>query len=521
MSNTNDNEIISKFTEMSVGSDSDMISREIAWIPDSNGSSYNGQITFDLSSLGQSNKWLSYKEAYIQIPYVIAAKGSVNITAAVNKNLILLKDGFHQIIDNISVEMNNKTVVQVQNFTNVHTQFKMLTKSSTNDVIKNSTTTGFFTDNINTYTYRAAASIVGVGYCNNTNSQTNTRSDNLVLDTMNLDATRLNTIDYDKAINSGRSYYKNNGLAAADGIYYWVYMATIRLSDITDIFDKIPLTKCTDVRLTITYNAINTTLDVSGNLLSVDSYQQVSGHCNPILIKSIITADQKINIQSNVMKTSLINPTTAITSCRLYMPVYKTTDAVSLAMIQSYPSTKFEYNDLYTYVIPSIKGSEAFTHTLTTGIVNPMYVVVVPFPKTNSLARLASATYQSSFDTAPSTTSAITLQDFNVQLAGLNVFQTNQHYDFEQFNHELSKINAVFGNNVLGMTSGLLSMSQFQNGYRYYVADLSRREKSQDFLTKSIVITGTNVVNLEIELICFVAYKKTIVLNTATGLLVE
>lgn len=536
-----DSEIISKFRDMGVSNRSDMVSKEYAWIPDMNGSSYNGQITFDLSSLGQSQKWVNYSEAYIEIPYVIAAKASADFTAGIKENTIGLKDGFHQLIDSIAVEMNGRTAVQVQNFTNVHTQFKMLTSSSFDDIFKNGATTGFFGDAVNKMTYNQVASAEGVGYCNsNNNSNFNDRKEQTT--NFNVSATNiLPTIVNSEAINSGRSYYTHNGAAAENRLYYWVVMAQIRLSDITDLFSKMPICKTTDIRIIITYNSsqvvvncVNATL----NTFAVDSYQQISGHTCPFMLSSFTVPNNGIlTIRSNVMKSGLgENPTLAVTNCRLYVPIYKPSDNVSLAMIQSFPTSIVEYNDIYTYVVPEINAGQTFCHTLTTGIVDPQYVVVIPYPKTNGLAGLGTSTYQSIFDSAPGTSSGIIIRDFNVQIAGINVFPANQRYDFEQFNAELSKINAINGNMTLGLTSGILNYYMFQQGYRMYVTDLSRKDSSQNNITKSITITGVNTTTAiagatgpplvidnpnSIELLCFVAYKKKIVIQTSTGIVQE
>jgi hypothetical protein len=531
MSYTGDAEIISKFRDMGVSNRTDMLSKEVAWIPDNNGNSYNGQIIFDLSSMGQTNRWINYSEAYIQIPYVVSMVSNTNYTTAVTADSLVIKDGFWQLIDNILIEFNQKTVCQSQNFTNVHTHFKMLTSSSANDMFLNGSSLGFTGDDVTNVTYSAGGATSGIGYINNTtalNSSTGARRRFTTGYDVAARATALPTVTAADQITSGTSYYANDAGVNEARKYYWVAMATIRLSDITDFFSKIPVCHTTDLRLTLTYNSsrivINTNATVSPNSLVTNlAHTQLSGHSCPFMISDLAhVASSTVTIESNVLKTSQIDPPNkAISACRLYLPLYKIADNVSLAMIQSFPTTKFNYNDIYSYVIPDITANQSFTHTLTTGLTNPQYVVVIPFPKTN--AAIGCATYQSPFDTAPGTSSAIILKDFNVQIAGLNVFQSNERYDFEQFLDELSSLNAINGNNTLGLTSGVLDFNKFQRGYRMYVADLSRREPSQDNVIKSITITGTPSMNAgtACELICFVAYKKSMTIQTATGAVLD
>jgi 3D (Asp-Asp-Asp) domain-containing protein len=517
MATSGDTAVLNKFNEMSLLTRSDILDKNYVWIPDSNGSSYNGQLSFDLNALGQTNRWLNYGEAYIQVPYVVSAKASTDLTAFFDVNSIGLKDGFHQLVDTISVEFNQKTVVQVQNFTNLHTQFKMLTSTSAESLLKNSSTNGFYGDTVNTYTYKADASSTGIGYCNNNNGQFINRKKDLNFDVEAENTNNPSIVVDDVIKKAGRSYYKVSG-SAENRYYHWVYMATIKLADISDIFDKVPICKTTDVRIVINYNSFEAVIDkTAAPVLSIDSYQQISGHSCPVMLEPVTgSTAAKITIRGNVMRSGIGNePEVYPNQCRLYIPIYDISGSRSLAMIQSHPTTTFDYMDLYTYVVPDITANQTFNYTLTTGIMNPQYIVVIPFVKTNTLVK--SATYQSVFDSAPGTTSAVRIGEFNVQMAGINVFQQNQRYDYEQFIAELSKINAIGGNNFIGLTSGVLSQIQYQKAYRMYVCDCSRREPSQDRVTQSIVISGVNTHPATIEIIAFVAYKKQISIKTSTG----
>jgi hypothetical protein len=49
----------------------------------------------------------------------------------------------------------------------------------------------------------------------------------------------------------------------------------------------------------------------------------------------------------------------------------------------------------------------------------------------------------------------------NVQLASRNVFQEDQHFSVEQFDHEINKNGKIEGNN------GMISLYDFNNLYHY------------------------------------------------------
>ena len=545
MTSNLDNEVITKFRDQSISDKSSVISRQVLFITDNNQGSYNGQIKFDLDSLATSTNYLSYAEAYIEVPFicsaesVIATVGGTNYAAKASfkdlgKTGIIIKDGYHHFIDSFSIEMEGRTIQQIQPFTNVHAHFRMITSATELDLTKNSATTGFYKDSIDALGYSATPSTAGIGY-SNFNSVALTRG----TETIVFDNTQNSIIPYETnktaRIENGLSYYsREEGATNLDDRYHWVIMATIKLGDISDIFNKIPLTKTSSIRLTINYNSCQFDVGCSIDappLLTFGNYQQISGSCNPImanpefLVPYNNAGDARIagaiRFRINALNSGVgTRPILAITSARLHVPSYKLADNVSLAMLQSFPTTRIEYNDIYTHTIPSIAANEVFTYTLNTGVINPRYLVICAFDKTNSTGRLSYPTYQSPFDTAPATLGGITLTELNCQIAGTNVLQENVRYGWQNFLDQVVSINAVNGNlTTPGISSGLLNYFDYLLGYRYYVFNLSRREDSQNTLTKSITISGRNVSGTTIELICFIAYRQALEIDTATGML--
>lgn len=86
---------------------------------------------------------------------------------------------------------------------------------------------------------------------------------------------------------------------------------------------------------------------------------------------------------------------------------------------------------------------------------------------------------------------------------------------------ELSRVNAINGGETVGITSGLITADMWSNAYRYYVADVSRREKSEDIVPKSITLIGTNNTAITMDYICFVVFERKIKINMLDGSLVR
>ena len=91
----------------------------------------------------------------------------------------------------------------------------------------------------------------------------------------------------------------------------------------------------------------------------------------------------------------------------------------------------------------------------------------------------------------------------------------------EHFFQELRKSNSINGGSTLGMSSGLLSQSDFENGYRFITADLSRKpSEAVDNIAKSIQVIGTNSSSLPIDIFWFVFYERQIEIDIQTGSLI-
>ena len=81
--------------------------------------------------------------------------------------------------------------------------------------------------------------------------------------------------------------------------------------------------------------------------------------------------------------------------------------------------------------------------------------------------------------------------------------------------------NATNGGLSLGMSSGILSQSDFENGYGYVYVDLSRKiSQASDDVSRSIQVVGTNASAVSVDYYCIIGYERGLTINTSTGSLV-
>ena len=166
----------------------------------------NNQSVLDTSQLSNSNKYMSYREAYLMMPLLLTIgqtslpvvtpsnngggnPGNISyLTPAANpatKSMdysIGLKNWFGQMIHSFTLDYNGTTIIQQTPFVNMWNSFKLLTSLSYNDVITQGATIGFYPDDPTSFQYQlttvanpanigsvAPASLVGQGTCNNGN----------------------------------------------------------------------------------------------------------------------------------------------------------------------------------------------------------------------------------------------------------------------------------------------------------------------------------------------------------------
>jgi len=370
-------------------------------------------------------------------------------------------------------------------------------------------------------------------------------------------------------------YVSGLQVGAANDTVAWYILAKIRLKDMCDFFDKLPLVKGAYLRFIINVNTTQHTLQftrrvaVAGTALSVNSVQnQISGGTSPLLLASssvnqganalyglagtaIGAADgvRRFRLALDIAKvagTAISHPT--LQQCRLYVPLYQMNPTMEEQYLSLNRTKKVVYRDIYQYqtdITSGLDGGGTFNVLLTNGIPNPKFIIVIPMirgatsPTINAgvgasagnitgyvattagnppTTAVACPTWQSPFTTEPATTSPLTaITNFNIQIAGQNMFIQNELYDFEQFTNELQSANAINGGLVTGLTSGLISETDFQYMYRYYICDVSRRLPAEDRVPKSVQILGQSLSLQPITLYTFIEFEREIEIDLITG----
>jgi hypothetical protein len=147
-------------------------------ILDNMNQNYNAnQSIIDTSQLSNSNKYLSYREAYLLCPMLLTLSTTQGVFAPATSTTsadysIGLKNWFGTIIHSYTLDYNGTTIIQQTPYINMWNSFKLMTSLSLDDVNTSGATIGFYPDDPLSWTYNTIAETSGngTGVCNNSNS---------------------------------------------------------------------------------------------------------------------------------------------------------------------------------------------------------------------------------------------------------------------------------------------------------------------------------------------------------------
>ena len=172
----------------------------------------------------------------------------------------------------------------------------------------------------------------------------------------------------------------------------------------------------------------------------------------------------------------------------------------------------------------NIGAGGSFSQVLTNGITRVRKLIGIPQLSSSfnyAGPGLTISPMASPFSSSPATSTGQSVTNFNVLLSGVQLYNQNYNYSIEHFYQELRKINSTNGGCSIGMSSGLLSQTDFENGYRFITADLSRKpSEAVDNIAKSIQCIGTNSGLYPIDIFWFVFYEREIEVDIQTGSLI-
>ena len=541
------------------------VRRDWLSILDNQNGSYSGnQSVIDTSQLSNSNRYMSYANAYLQIPMVMTmtsdafGAGFSPATAATSADYCLgLKNWYGSIIHSLQVEFNGVTVIQQSNFQGLYNTFKLMTTLSYNDILAQGSEIGFYPDDALSIIFNSGASINGPGTCftQNAMSVPVVSGVDTTYNTGNIGFfKRQQYINYDPAgltapvsaafstlltgascTTAFKSYIFNkvDSTAGVRGCVQWGINAIVRLKHLHHLFEKMPLLKGVYLKITLMLNncSANFTSAGVGGILTLNSVTSNIGGVVPLQIASAAASNGSVacfpaesyTVSLSVGATPLLSSQVAASqssplgrNITLNVPSFVFAPAFEAAYTASQVKT-IEYEDIYQYQVLSVAAGGIFNNLITNGISDISKVLVLPYFTT--LANGGFNPLYSPFDAAGTgvTSPLCLLTNFQVVVSGQNALYNTQKYSYQQFVEQLAGCNSVNGDQTDGLTSSLISLLDFETAYNYYYVDVSRMLEIEKSVPKSVSIQGQNLSAKAIDLIVFVAYKNQLKIDVLTG----
>jgi hypothetical protein len=337
--------------------------------------------------------------------------------------------------------------------------------------------------------------------------------------------------------------------------------ALIRLKDIADMFGKMPMTKGGTFRMYLNTNQVYFQVGMQGMTYSsttgllLENGQQAlltapvilgGGGTNPLMIASCnfgqgsstianpvagATPDYAtLSVALSIVRTqfSQINNVVAapITSCRLYCPVYTLSPLAEQRLLSLTPTKKVIYEDIFYYSFPNQAANSPFNLLVSNGIPNLRKILVqalvskasngVSIP-IDSVAGITTSSLLSPFCGTGGSPDPISIQNFQIQISGKNLFINQYQYDYEEFVEQLVSSNQLNGSLTTSMASGLIGKMDYQNLYRYYYGNASRSIPSEDGVAKAVQILGILNTSINCDLAVFISFERDFTIDLRSG----
>ena len=566
-----DNYIFESVLDKSV-SDSDktpFVRKNLNYIVDQQAGNSNytsGQVIIDASSLASSGTtFQDWSNAYVVLPYNVKVEATMTGTASGLANaevlnyLSSLKN--NALIDSITVEQAGRKIIDQTNNLSQLVNFKMHSTTSQDVLNKMAGSLMYYPDGVGAYEYGPGIGVQNFAndptqevwnYPESHNSGALARQQKLFPYTSSL-TTKTKQMNEGSAIQtitngtSGSSPLTSLSATPTNVVLSDIHLlATIRLKDLCDYFDKHPkLTRGIGYKIYLRINQGITTFTHTASLSNNNPF--VSGNNDGKLvisaqvftpIGSSLTQPAMIHVGPGTIisnPTDTTNPTNKAstptwgTACqiaanslkltsqvdvganalmngiRLYVPSYEASPKAHEELIRQPPLSR-PFFDVYHSVISSQQAGSSINTQIASGIASPKAIIVVPqiAQTVNNFNSQGSALNPSPGCTDPQ----LSLTNIQIKLGSQYILPDRVNYDFVQFLENNSQLFGLNGNQTQSLSSGLIDYQKFLHNYRYYAYDLSRYLDSADSIPQMITFESFNNSNVAVDLYVYVLYER-------------
>jgi hypothetical protein len=506
-----------------------------------------------------------------------AANGTPFAPTASAWAMCSLKNGFHHLIHQAELKVNGKTLHDSQGFTNIAKNFKLLSSMTESDLKNMASSLGMSDCLDSTASSRFKTTAPGAGVLNGGIGVNNNRVFDGTEVSLGYDAkvgfqgsSAVNSALAKRAgriislaSNANEAYQETAPAAEAepcimtadnlneefkshfrviDNTCVWYDLAVIPLRYILDSMDKFGLVRKLDAQLRLYLNTgsgfvladsvaeatprygqiqgstfSNTcpmTLNISPNMLAQDG-----AATNYVAFGLFVKSAPNTGIGAGAVNFGGL-PANAMPSCRCYYSQIELAPGKSLEYINSNRAKEVVFENFITNAYNAIPSGGTFSQLVQAGIKAPLGCLIIPFVSTSQPTQvggpipLAVAQYGSPSDTAPATSSPISLTNLQVQVGGKNQLSSALQYTFENFLQQVSLADTQISE--LNLQTGVFNQAFWENNRMYYV-DLTRSSSVDKENHRQLSVSFKNNSKVSMDCLIFTIYASRVSLDVETG----
>jgi hypothetical protein len=537
-------------------------------------------VQFDLSSIYNSAKFTDTSDLFAVLPIVMVAAFSTSVSGAAlvpvagNVNLLSLKNNFIHLIHQADLSINGKTAEDVQPFINISKHFQMMSEMSYGDLktvgyslgmtepdnwkskVYNGSTTATVTTKsgngmTNNRPFHSQASYIGAGKdnttcttaqfdnCQNTGIQQRIGRyvDTTAGSTNGLfGATAATIASKSQLQNDFMPYYE----VLATNYMVWYDYAVIKLSTVFESLSSIGITKKADIFLRLYINTGTLNASISSPNTAAPGYSLTVANNSfnatcPFTINYLTDTSANGGIPTTTANLTAglylakppattyngINLSTSAAShplpaCRIYYSQITMQPALAEEYILSNRAKKCIYRTVLTNQYNNITSGGNFNQLISSGIVHPTGVLIVPYVSSQATYSLGDFAWKSPFDTVPGDAHPLSLTNLQVTIGGQNVLQSLLNYNYEEFLEQIVYAEQLTSADF-GVSTGLFDAS-FWNYNRYYWINVERSNITDKLQPRNLNISFTNNNNVPIDVLVFTFKSNQLTIDVETGI---
>lgn len=537
-------------------------------------------VQFDLSSIYNSSKFTDTNDLFVVLPITMVAAFSTSVAgtlvapAAGNVNLLSLKNNFIHLIHQADLTINGKTAEDVQPFINISKHFQMLSEMSTSDLetigysigmtepdnwkskIYNGSTTATVTNKsgngmTNNRPFVPTASFSGGARDNNT--LTASQFDKCVNTSIQhrlgryTDTTAGNTTGMfgnSAAFISNLTQLKNdftpNYEVLNTNYMVWYDYAVIKLATVFESLSSIGLTRKADIFLRLYINTGTLNASISSPNTTAPGYSLTvanngfTGTC-PFTINYLTEASASGGIPANTANITaglyLAKPPATsynginlrnsdashpLPACRIYYSQITIQPSFADEYILNNRAKKCIYRTVLTNQYNNITAGGNFNQLISSGIVHPTGVLIVPYVSSQATFSFGDFAFKSPFDTVPADGHPLSLTNLQVTIGGQNILQSVLNYNYESFIEQLLYCEQLTSADF-GVSTGLFDAAWW-NYNRFYWVNVERSNITDKNQTRNLNISFTNNNNVPIDVLVFTFKSNQLTIDVETGI---